>query len=117
MAEMELKQTANRTCLTFEGSKLGWRKLNAARIILCVQSVSKGQEATETLEQSTGRTGCIQVEEHDTGSTDSVRDFAARIWETARVDAVLLNAGVYTHEFVMQDRFENTLIVNVLNAF
>ncbi|KAL2802544.1 hypothetical protein BJX63DRAFT_107166 [Aspergillus granulosus] len=93
-------------------------RLNVAHIILGVRSVSKGRAAADTLEKSTGRAGVIQVEELDMASTDSVRAFAARVSETGgRVDAVLLNAGIFTHEFVLADGYESTLTVNVINTF
>lgn len=92
-------------------------RLNVARVILAVRSLHKGREAADVLERSTGRAGAIQVEELDMARPDSVRAFATRIVATARIDAVLLNAGIYTHDFVIEDGYESTLTVNVINTF
>ncbi|KAL2849408.1 hypothetical protein BJX68DRAFT_267259 [Aspergillus pseudodeflectus] len=92
-------------------------KLNAARVILAVRSAKRGQDAAEELEKSTGRAGAVLVEELDMASYESVRAFAARMESRLeRLDAVLLNAGMYTHTFSTADGFESHLTVNVINT-
>ncbi|CDM34453.1 Short-chain dehydrogenase/reductase SDR [Penicillium roqueforti FM164] len=91
-------------------------RLNVSRLILAARSAEKGQIAADTLEQLTGRSGVIQVEELDMANQESVQEFATRM-EMCRIDAVLLNAGIYTHDFVWADNHESTLTVNVINTF
>ncbi|KAL3495017.1 hypothetical protein BJX62DRAFT_233668 [Aspergillus germanicus] len=91
-------------------------KLNAARVILAVRSAIRGQDAADELEKSTGRAGAVQVEELDMASYESVKAFAARMESLERLDAILLNAGMYTHSFSTTDGFESHLTVNVINT-
>jgi NAD(P)-dependent dehydrogenase (short-subunit alcohol dehydrogenase family) len=92
-------------------------KLKAARVILAVRSAKRGQDAADELESSTGRAGAVQVEELDMASYESVKVFAARMESRLeRLDAVLLNAGMYTHTFSAADGFESHLTVNVINT-
>jgi NAD(P)-dependent dehydrogenase (short-subunit alcohol dehydrogenase family) len=92
-------------------------QLNAKRVILAVRSVQRGQDAAEELEKSTGRSGAVQVEELDMASHESVKAFATRMEKVDRLDAVLLNAGMYTHRFYLADGYESHLTVNVINTF
>jgi NAD(P)-dependent dehydrogenase (short-subunit alcohol dehydrogenase family) len=91
-------------------------KLNASRVILAVRSAKRGQDAADELEKSTGRAGAVQVEELDMASYESVKAFAVRMERLDRLDAVLLNAGMYTHTFSTADGFESHLTVNVINT-
>ncbi|KAL3492927.1 hypothetical protein BJX62DRAFT_250101 [Aspergillus germanicus] len=77
-------------------------RLGAARVILAVRSISSGQTAKETLERDTGWCGAAFVTEMKT---------------IDRIDAVLLNAGIFAQDFVLQDGYESTLAVNVVNTF
>lgn len=90
--------------------------LNAKRVILAVRSVQRGQDAAEELEKSTGRPGSVQVEELDMASHESVKAFATRMEKLDRLDAVLLNAGMYTHRFYLAGGYESHLTVNVINT-
>ncbi|KAL2834063.1 hypothetical protein BJY01DRAFT_224622 [Aspergillus pseudoustus] len=47
----------------------------------------------------------------------SVQEFVTKMKTLARTDAVLLNAGIFTQDVVLQEGFESTLNVNVLNTF
>lgn len=92
-------------------------KLNAKRVVLAVRSAKRGQDAADELEKSTGRPGAVQVEELDMASQVSVKSFATRMKGMNRIDAVLLNAGIYTQEFSKADGFESHLTVNLINTF
>lgn len=92
-------------------------RLNAERVILAVRSIERGQDAADELEKSTGRPGTVQVERLDMASQESVKDFQRRMSKLARLDAVLLNAGIYTHEFSRADGYETHLTINVINTF
>ncbi|KIA75507.1 dimethylallyl tryptophan synthase GliD1 [Aspergillus ustus] len=93
-------------------------RLNAAKVILAVRSVAGGEEARKELEMSTGRHGAIEVYELDMASHESVQVFVSQIESSLdRLDMVLLNAGIYTQDFVLKDGYESTLTVNVINTF
>ncbi|KAI5866011.1 hypothetical protein GGS23DRAFT_555042 [Durotheca rogersii] len=91
--------------------------LNAASVILAVRSPEKGKAAASELEASTGRTGVVSVYELDMESHVSVEKFAAEIRALDRVDAVILNAGMYTQFFELADGHERTMTTNVINTF
>lgn len=92
--------------------------LNASRVILAVRSLSKGNAAKDDLEVSTGRLGAVEVCELDMASHESVRRFSDEISRTIdRLDAVILNAGIYSQDFELVDGHERTMTVNVVNTF
>ncbi|KAH7038342.1 short-chain dehydrogenase/reductase [Microdochium trichocladiopsis] len=93
-------------------------RLNAKRVILAVRSTTKGQDAARELEASTMRAaGSVTVQELDMASHASVAAFAQRMGSLDRLDAVILNAGIYTNSFAKADGFESHLTVNVINTF
>ncbi|KAL2824222.1 hypothetical protein BDW59DRAFT_147666 [Aspergillus cavernicola] len=92
-------------------------RLNAARVILAVRSVDSGHDAKRELEMSTGRQDVIEIYKLDMSSQESVQRFVAQMGALDRLDAVLLNAGMYTQDFVLKDNHESTLTVNVINTF
>jgi NAD(P)-dependent dehydrogenase (short-subunit alcohol dehydrogenase family) len=92
-------------------------RLNAARVILAVRSISSGQTAKETLERDTKRWGAVDVYELDMASHASVQAFVTEMKTVNRLDAVLLNAGIFTQDFVLQGGYESTLAVNVVHTF
>ncbi|KAI0147400.1 short-chain dehydrogenase/reductase [Xylariaceae sp. FL1272] len=92
-------------------------RLNARTVILAVRSTVKGYDALRHLEASTGRPGAVLVEELDMSSHASVEAFARRMEKLHALDAVLLNAGIYTHKFSLLEGFESHLTVNVINTF
>jgi NAD(P)-dependent dehydrogenase (short-subunit alcohol dehydrogenase family) len=73
-------------------------RLNAAPAILAVRSLSSGQAAKETLERDTRRCGAVDVYELDMASHASVQKFVMEMKTVDRIDAVLLNAGIFTQD-------------------
>ena len=92
-------------------------RLNAATVVLAVRSVTRGNEAAAALHSATGRSGVVKVYELDMASQESVKKFAAQMEALDRLDAVLLNAGIYTQDFEIVDGYESTLTTNVINTF
>jgi retinol dehydrogenase-12 len=92
-------------------------RLNASKVILAVRSLSNGNIARTNLEASTGRSNAVQVCELDMADHESVRNFANQMEAIERLDAVILNAGIYTQDFVLVDGHESTITVNVINTF
>jgi retinol dehydrogenase-12 len=102
--------------LGFEGAK-HFVRLGAAKVILAVRSVSKGEEARKAIEASTGRAGVAAVWELDLGSYQSVKKFAERVNGLDRLDAVVENAGIAVLEFSTFEDNESTITVNVVSTF
>lgn len=91
--------------------------LNAATVIIAVRSLDKGQEAVRLLEAATKRYGVAKAYALDMNSSASVQAFVKEMSSLPRVDAAILNAGIYTQDFMLVEGFESTLTVNVVNTF
>jgi NAD(P)-dependent dehydrogenase (short-subunit alcohol dehydrogenase family) len=91
-------------------------RLNAAKVILAVRSVSKGEAAKQSIESTTKRTGIVEVWPLDLASYASVKAFAAKAAELPRLDAVVENAGLAVSEWSMVEDNELTITVNVIST-
>ena len=89
-------------------------RLGATRIIAGVRSHSKGEATKAAIESDAGRTGVVECWLVDYSSYASVKEFGDRVAALERVDAVVLNAGLATLEFVMFEDSESTITVNVV---
>ena len=97
---------------------LKYTELDASTVILSVRNLQKGEKAKEQIEAATGKKGVVQVWELDMESYQSVDGFAQRVdRELERVDAVVLNAGILTKDFVKSKTgWETMLQVNTLST-
>ncbi|KAL9636697.1 MAG: hypothetical protein Q9164_002658 [Protoblastenia rupestris] len=92
--------------------------LHAAKVILAVRTISKGEAAQRSIEQSTGRKGVVEVWPLDLSNYESVQQFAARARKNLeRVDVLLENAGMMTTKFIMTEEDESTVTTNVVSTF
>ena len=89
-------------------------EFGAARVIIAIRSVEKGNAALARLRKETGRASAGEVWELDLASLDSVEKFAKRVNGLDRIDAIIENAGVALLEFTKVDDIEMSLMVNVL---
>jgi len=89
--------------------------LDAAKVILAVRSIPKGEAAVKTIEESTKRKGVAEVWELDLCSYSSVEAFAKRALTLPRLDVVVANAGIYLTQFTMAENNETTITVNVVS--
>ena len=96
-------------------------RLNCARLILAVRTVSKGQTAKEDIAQSVKhRTDAdtIEVWPLDLSSTQSTIAFVERVnKELSRVDVLVENAGINSKTIKIIEGIEQTMQVNVINTF
>lgn len=96
-------------------------KLNCARLILAVRTVSKGQIAKESILKSVKHrtdVGTIEVWHLDLSSTPSTIAFADRVnKELPRVDVLVESAGIHSKARILAEGVEQTMQVNVLNTF
>ena len=72
--------------------------------------------AAKSIEQSTRRTGVVEVWDLDLSSCASVNAFAERAQKLDRLDVVVSNAGIYTYDFVLAEDNESTITVNVVSG-
>lgn len=112
--------TGANTGLGLEAARHFYR-LDAAKVILAVRTVSKGEAAKEDILSSVktrNDAGAIEVWSLDQASTTLTLEFSERVQtELPRVDAVVLNAGINTKQFRLVEGYEQVTQVNVLNTF
>lgn len=69
------------------------------------------------MQSSTQNPGEVQVWQLDMDKYDSVKAFATRLQELPKVDALLVNAGISTKDFVQAEGSESILVINVISSF
>jgi len=94
-------------------------RLGAARLILAVRDLSKGEAAKKSIDQTLHRSPSpVTVCELDLSSYESVKQFAERVYkELDRVDVVCENAGIATGVFRLTEMDESTITTNVVSTF
>jgi retinol dehydrogenase-12 len=92
-------------------------RLNAAKVILASRSISKGEEAAHSIEETTGRKGICEVWQLDLGNFDSVKKFTERAAELDRLDIVCENAGIAALGYKELEGMESMIAVNVVGTF
>jgi retinol dehydrogenase 12 len=81
-------------------------RLGVERLIIACRTVSKGEEAREYIQKASGSTKLIEVWQLDLSSFDSVKAFAQRAQQLDRLDALLLNAGMWPKKFTLLEGYE-----------
>jgi NAD(P)-dependent dehydrogenase (short-subunit alcohol dehydrogenase family) len=90
--------------------------LSAARVILGVRSLSKGDAAKVQIEEETGCKSVVEVWALDLTSYVSVKEFVEKIQGLDRVDTLIENAGVAIADWSVAEGLETTLTVNVIST-
>jgi NAD(P)-dependent dehydrogenase (short-subunit alcohol dehydrogenase family) len=109
--------TGSNTGLGFEAARHLVR-LNAKLVILAVRNTDKGEQAKQSIQQSTPGNAIIQVWELDLSSYDSVKLFATRCnKELDRLDCVIENAAIGPRSYSMMEDNESALTVNIVSTF
>ncbi|KGO45156.1 Short-chain dehydrogenase/reductase SDR [Penicillium expansum] len=109
--------TGSNQGLGFEASRHLLR-LGVGKLIMAVRDLVKGEAAKRELLQSTSREeSSVEVWLLDMDSYFSVKSFASRAATLPRLDALLANAGIFTHTFSMSEEDEKTITVNVVSTF
>lgn len=107
--------TGSNTGLGREAART-FTRLNAERVIIAVRNISKGDEARQDIEQSTGRQGVLEVWPLDLASYKSTIRFAERAQKLHRLDILLENAGVAKHGWHVVEKDELNMTVNVVST-
>ncbi|KAI4176062.1 MAG: hypothetical protein LQ343_001345 [Gyalolechia ehrenbergii] len=102
--------------LGFEAAR-HYVRLGAAKVILAVRTLEKGEAAKKAIEDSEKRQGVVEVWHLDLQSYDSVKEFAHRVKGLPRLDIMLENAGIATFKYNRAEDNETTITVNVVSTF
>jgi NAD(P)-dependent dehydrogenase (short-subunit alcohol dehydrogenase family) len=90
--------------------------LSAAKVILGVRSLDRGNAAKEKIEADTSIKGVAEVWEVDLGSYASVQEFVKKLSALVRVDVVIENASVALDQKTISEGLETSLTVNVVST-
>ncbi|KAK5716619.1 hypothetical protein LTR15_009511 [Elasticomyces elasticus] len=92
-------------------------RLNAAKVILAVRTISKGEAAAmDIIASCNAAEERVEVWELDMSSHQSIKDFAQRTANLDRLDAAVLNAGVMSYAWSEHDGMEQHMGVNVVGT-
>lgn len=91
-------------------------RLNAAKVILAVRSLTAGEKAQRDIETTTGRTNVIEVWHLDLGNHDSIRENVKRVQQLERLDVVVENAGMVTHKWNIIEGDESQVTINTVST-
>jgi retinol dehydrogenase-12 len=94
-------------------------RLDAAKVILAVRNLEKGEAAKKSIIESEKRPeSVVEVWELDLKSYASTKAFAQKVTrELDRLDVVVANAGILTYNFEMAEEDESTITVNIVSTF
>ena len=104
--------TGANTGLGLEAAK-HFTRLGAAKVILAVRSLGKGERAKESVEQATGKKGVVEVWQLDLSSYESVKAFANKAEALPRIDADVENEGDIPATWTVAEGSERSITVNV----
>lgn len=108
--------TGSNTGLGFEAAQ-HFVRLGAAKVILAVRTVEKGEAAKKRIEENTKRTSVVEVWQLELESYESVKAFAGKARGLDRLDVVVENAGIDLEKFRLAGEDEATVTVNVTSTF
>lgn len=92
-------------------------RLGAAKVILAVRTIHKGEVAAENILASTKATkDVIEVWQLDLSNYESIKKFTKRAEGLKRLDAVIQNAGILQQEFKTINGEEAHIAINVVGA-
>jgi NAD(P)-dependent dehydrogenase (short-subunit alcohol dehydrogenase family) len=86
-------------------------------VVIGCRSVEKGGKAKKNIEETTKRTGVLEVWQVDLSSYESVKQFCSRAQKLERLDVVTENAGLATPHYQEIGGMESTIMVNVISTF
>ena len=108
--------TGSNTGLGLEAAR-HFTRLGAAKVILAVRTLSKGEAAKESIEKSTDQKGVVEVWHLDLGNYESVKEFAKKAGKLDRLDVLVENAGINKSVWSVLEDNEATITTNVISTF
>lgn len=92
-------------------------RLDAAKIILAVRTVSKGEAAVADIVRTTGSGASrFEVWPLDLSNFESVKAFGERVQRLQRLGAVIQNADILIRHWKVVEGMESTIVVNLVGA-
>ena len=94
-------------------------RLGAAKVILAVRTISKGEKAVESIIESTrAANNVLEVWPLDLTDYESINAFGARLQTLDRLDAFIQNAGIMELNFKLEQKsgLESNIAVNSVGA-
>ena len=91
--------------------------MNAKKVIIACRSLSKGEAAKKSIEESSGRKGVVELFQLDLSSYASVKAFVEQCQTLDRIDALVENAGISVEKFERTENNESTITTNVISTF
>ena len=93
-------------------------RLNAAKVILAVRSLEKGEQAKKSIIESEKKpSDVVEVWSLDLSSFESIKQFAKKAQGLSRLDVLVQNAGIVTYNFTLVEGHESSITVNVISPF
>ncbi|KAI0893526.1 short-chain dehydrogenase/reductase-like protein [Annulohypoxylon nitens] len=108
--------TGGNRSLGFEAA-LHFVRLNAHKVILGCRNVGLGLESKVRIEETTNRTGVVEVWEIDLGIFSSVRSFCRRATTLTRLDIVIANAALKSSKYACFEGYERQVTVNIISTW
>ena len=91
--------------------------MGAAKVIIACRTISKGENAKISIEESSGRKGVVEIYKLDLANYASVKAFAQQCQALDRIDAIVENAGISVSKFELTEDHESTITTNVVSTF
>ncbi|KAI1824545.1 NAD(P)-binding protein [Xylaria intraflava] len=92
-------------------------RLNAQKVILACRDLAKAESAREDIVSSERNACDIELWEVDLGSFESVKAFCRRAAELERLDVVIENAGLLSHQYMQFEEYERQCTVNIISTW
>ena len=92
-------------------------RFNAAKVVLAVRSLDKGEAVKKSSEESENRQNVVGVWKLDLANYHSVIDFAERAESLDGLDVVVEKAGIVTSKFTMMEENGSSITTNVVSPF
>lgn len=108
--------TGSNTGLGFEAAR-HFVKLGAARVILAVRTITKGEDAKASIKALTKRLNVLEVWQLDMIDYQSILSFVSKCENLERLDVVVANAGVLRNAYEESEGVEVSIKVNVIGTF
>lgn len=93
-------------------------RLNAAKVVIACRNLDKGAAAKKSIEESVKQQqhDVVEVWQLDLASFESVKEFAQRTNQLARVDALVNNASVMATTVQRAEGHEIQITTNVIST-
>ena len=93
-------------------------RLGARKVIISVRSTARGETAKADIERTENCSpSVVEIWELDMTSYESVKQFATKLGNLPRLDALVESAGITGRTFSLSEGHESAVTVNVISTF